>query len=673
MLNWGIVSTGRIAGVFARGVLGSKKGKLVAVASRSLEKAQAWGKDFLGDKADSVKRYGSYEELFADKNVHAVYIATPHHEHPRLAIMACEAKKHVIVEKPIAINHADAMLVIEAARRNGVALMEAFMYRCHPLVAKTIELIKAGEIGQVRAVQSAFSFNMGKNPGWENHRLLNNTLGGGGILDVGCYPVSFTRLIAGAAFGLNNSVDPVDLKATGVIGSTGVDEYAVATAKFVNGSHEILAEWATGVQVNMENVTRIYGDKGKITVGTWVPADTGNKVIVSKGKDTIEHACDADVNVYALEADRLADVVERRAQQADWPAMSWSDTLGNMKTLDRWRQGIGQQYESEKPAARTTPITGKPLAVRSDNFMQYGKLPGLDKPISRLLMGVDNQRLDQFSHAAAMFDDYFERGGNTFDSAYVYGGGQCERALGQWVKSRNLRDKVVILDKGAHTPQCDPVNLTRQLKESLDRLQMDHMDIYMMHRDNLDIPVGEFVDVLNEHKAAGRIKIFGGSNWTTERIEAFNDYARKNGKTGFVAISNNLSLARMVDAPWPGCISVSDPKLMAWHRTTKMPLIPWSSQARGFFTLGDPNNTADKELVRCWYSDDNFKRQARAKELAAKKGVTPIQIALAYVLNQEFPTFALIGPRSIEETRTSFDALKIQLTPQEVRWLNLEA
>jgi aryl-alcohol dehydrogenase-like predicted oxidoreductase len=227
--------------------------------------------------------------------------------------------------------------------------------------------------------------------------------------------------------------------------------------------------------------------------------------------------------------------------------------------------------------------------------------------------------------------------------------------------------------KGAHTPQCDPVNLTKQLKESLDRLQMDHMDIYMMHRDNLDIPVGEFVDVLNEHKAAGRIKIFGGSNWTAERIDALNDYARKNGKTGFVAISNNLSLARMVDAPWPGCISVSDPKLMAWHRTTKMPLIPWSSQARGFFTLGDPNYTADKELVRCWYSEDNFKRQARARELAAKKGVTPIQIALAYVLNQEFPTFALIGPRSIEETRTSFDALKIQLTPQEVRWLNLEA
>jgi aryl-alcohol dehydrogenase-like predicted oxidoreductase len=180
--------------------------------------------------------------------------------------------------------------------------------------------------------------------------------------------------------------------------------------------------------------------------------------------------------------------------------------------------------------------------------------------------------------------------------------------------------------------------------------------------------------VLNEHTRAGRMNVFGGSNWTIDRVEEANAYAKANGLQGFGVVSNNFSLARMVAPPWAGCVSASDPDSRAWFQRTQMPLLAWSSQARGFFIpeRAHPDKTDDAELVRCWYSADNFQRLARVNDLAKKRNVLPINIALAYVLNQPFPTFALIGPRQLSETRTSLPALEIELSPDELRWLNLE-
>jgi aryl-alcohol dehydrogenase-like predicted oxidoreductase len=303
--------------------------------------------------------------------------------------------------------------------------------------------------------------------------------------------------------------------------------------------------------------------------------------------------------------------------------------------------------------------------------MKYGRLPGIDKPISRLVMGADNQ--SSIPQASVMFDDFFERGGTCFDTAYIYGGGVCERILGQWLKNRGVREQVVILDKGAHTPFCTPEHLTSQLYQSLERLQTDYVDLYMMHRDNPDVPVDEFIDVLNEHVRAGRIRAFGGSNWTIARIEAANAYAQSRGLQGFAAISNNFSLARMIEPVWAGCLTASDAESRAWFTKTQTPLFPWSSQARGFFTgRAHPDDHSDPELVRSWYSDDNFQRLERVNELAKQRGVLPINIALAYVLCQPFPTFPLIGPRTLAETRTSLPALDVELSPEEVRWLNGE-
>jgi aryl-alcohol dehydrogenase-like predicted oxidoreductase len=301
--------------------------------------------------------------------------------------------------------------------------------------------------------------------------------------------------------------------------------------------------------------------------------------------------------------------------------------------------------------------------------MTHGTLPGFDKPISRLVLGVDHHLSPEL--APAMFDAFVERGGNCFDTAFAYAGGRCEALLGDWIASRDVRAQAVILDKGGHAPFCNPEDMNRHLLVSLDRLRTDYIDIYMVHRDNPDVPAGEFIDALNRHKSAGRIRAFGGSNWTIPRIEAANGYAAKHGLEGFAAVSNNLSLARMISPLAPGCVSSSDPESRAWFERTQMPLMAWSSQSQGFFTeRAHPTKRSDEELARCWYSEDNWRRRERATGLAAARGVLPTNIALAWVLCQPFPTFAIAGPRTPDELRTTFPALDISLNMNELRALD---
>ena len=469
--------------------------------------------------------------------------------------------------------------------------MEAFMYRCHPQTARLVELIREKAIGEVRVIHASFSFHSGPDT---DRRLLNNALGGGGILDVGCYCASMARLVAGAAQG-KDFADPVELAGFARLHEkTRVDEWAVASLKFAG---DILAQLSTGVQLRQDNAVRIFGSAGSIVVpDPWTPARSGGttKIILQKAGQTAptEILVESPQPLYSIEADTVAAHIAGR--QAPSPAMTWADSLGNMKTLDRWRQAAGVLYDAEKPESNLLPVHRRPLAVRQAHPMKYGRVPGIEKPVSRLVMGVDNQRTMPL--AAVMFDDFFESGGNCFDTAYVYSGGNAEKLLGQWIKNRNIRGQVVILDKGAHTPFCTPKDLTAQFLESLQRLQTDYADIYMMHRDSPQVPVGEFVDVLNEHKRAGRMRAFGGSNWTIERIEAANAYAKSKGLAGFAAVSNNFSLARMVEAPWGGCLAASDARSRQWFTRTQMVLMPWSSQARGFFAgAASPDDLSDKE------------------------------------------------------------------------------
>jgi predicted dehydrogenase/aryl-alcohol dehydrogenase-like predicted oxidoreductase len=660
-LSWGILGTGAIANTFANGLAKSRTGKLVAVGSR-----QQTGADVFAQKHGSISAHGSYEKLLADPNVRAVYISTPHPMHAEWCVKAARAKKHILCEKPLTLNYADAMIVAEAARENGVFLMEAFMYRCHPIMAKLVDLIREGAIGQVSVIDATFSFHAGfKAEG----RLFSNALGGGGILDVGCYATSISRLVAGTALGLPFA-NPTKITGYAKLHpETGTDLYAIASAQFPG---DILAQLATGVGLNQENGLRVFGSTGSIHIPQpYLHAKEGgetNLFLTREGKtETITIKTDA--YLYALEADAVGDAIA--AGRLESPLMPVADTLGNMSALDAWRAAVGLTYKSEEIEASFPTITGEPLRKRADALMPYSSVEGVKIPVSRLILGCDNQQT--MPHATAVFDDFIERGGNTFDTAHIYASGRQERLLGRWIQQRDIRSQVVVLAKGAHTPYCTPEHLTSQFLESLERLRTDYADIYLMHRDNLDVPVGEFVDVLNEHYRAGRMRAFGGSNWSLERLQEAQAYAEKKGLQKFACVSNNFSLARMVDPVWAGCVSATDPAFKKWLTETNTALLAWSSQARGFFTdRAHPDKKDDAEMVRCWYSEDNFQRRERAMELARKKGVEPINIALAYVLGQPFRGFALIGPRIIAETVSTFRGLTVKLTPEELSWLNLE-
>ena len=191
--RWGILGPGSIAHNFADGLKEATSGALLAISSRNSERLRQFG-DQYGIAAS--KRYTSYEALAADPDIDAIYVSTPHPWHAELAIMAMRQGKAVLCEKPAGMNAAEVTAMTEVAAQEGVFFMEAFMYRCHPQIARMVELIRAGEIGTIGHIKATFGFSATRDPA---SRLFDRALGGGGILDVGCYTVSASRLIAGAA------------------------------------------------------------------------------------------------------------------------------------------------------------------------------------------------------------------------------------------------------------------------------------------------------------------------------------------------------------------------------------------------------------------------------------------------------------------------------------------
>jgi predicted dehydrogenase len=345
LLRWGILATGRIAEKFARGVAASKSGCLVAVGSRNAGSARAFAQRH---GIDLRHAHANYEALLADREVDAVYVATPHPMHLEWTIKAARARKHILCEKPIGMNRAEAGQMIAAARENGVFLMEAFMYRCHSQTAKIAELIRGGTLGEICMAQVAFGYNTSFD---SESRAWKNELGGGGILDVGCYPVSFSRFVAGvaeAAVGREEKrfLDPMEMTGAGMTHpETGVDMWTAATLKFESG---MVAQVSCSVGVQQENTARIYGTKGWLhVVEPWSPSRNDGKIarmrLHRQGASAPEEiVVPYQASEYTLEADTVARCV--REGKCEAAQMSWADTLGNAATLDRWLEIAGVLY-----------------------------------------------------------------------------------------------------------------------------------------------------------------------------------------------------------------------------------------------------------------------------------------------------------------------------------------
>ena len=318
--------------------------------------------------------------------------------------------------------------------------------------------------------------------------------------------------------------------------------------------------------------------------------------------------------------------------------------------------------------------------------MKYGSVPGIAKPVARVVQGTAMIRSGEDGdeeRSFALLDEVFAQGGTTFDTAHHYGRGDCERTLGQWVSDRGLREDVVVIGKGAHhnedRKRVTPFDISADLYDSLARLGFDYIDLYLLHRDDPSVPVGPIVEVLNEHKEEGRIHAFGGSNWRPERLREANDYARENGLTPMVASSPNLSLAVQFREPWPDCVSISGEagkEDRLWYGETRMPLFTWSTLAGGFFSghfTRDNLDTFEAELdricVETYCYEENFGRLERAGALAREKGLTVPQVALAYALDQPLEVFALVGCRRGDEFRANVEATGVELTPEEITWL----
>ena len=320
--------------------------------------------------------------------------------------------------------------------------------------------------------------------------------------------------------------------------------------------------------------------------------------------------------------------------------------------------------------------------------MLYGSIAGNPKPVSRVVQGtsigmVNTRNTEQ---AFKLFDDVFAQGITAFDTANQYGEGEVERTLGRWIRSRAIGDKVFVITKGAHHNQdrrrVTPYDITSDLMDSLARLDTGPIDLYLLHRDDPSVPVGPIVEILNEHQRAGRIRAFGGSNWSHERVREANEYATLHGLIPFAASSPHFSLAEQLNPPWRDCIAISGPTgeaARAWYIAQRMPIFAWSGMAGGFLlgkysrdNVGTFSGEGDRLAIHCYASEDNFKRLDRVRALAATREVAVSQVSLAYSLNHPLKPFVLVGHYSSAEAEASVAACDIRLSPAEMEWLDLK-
>lgn len=295
-----------------------------------------------------------------------------------------------------------------------------------------------------------------------------------------------------------------------------------------------------------------------------------------------------------------------------------------------------------------------------------GRVEGISRPVVRLVLGGGGLGVGALvgDRAMALLDDFVARGGNCLDTAHVYGMGASESTIGRWLARWGGRRELVLVTKGAHPPATRPDAVRPQLSETLARLGCEEVDLYLLHRDDPDVPVGEFVDALDEVRALGWTQAVGVSNWSPARLVAAREDARRRGRTPPVALSNHVSLAELTRVPFEGGrgLEVSD---LAELAASGVAVFSWSARAHGYFARSASSGSSDGP----WEGSANAARRARAGELAARRGTTGDLVALAWLLAVSPATFPIVGSRTPEETARFFGALALELNEAEVAWL----
>jgi Predicted oxidoreductases (related to aryl-alcohol dehydrogenases) len=313
-------------------------------------------------------------------------------------------------------------------------------------------------------------------------------------------------------------------------------------------------------------------------------------------------------------------------------------------------------------------------------------LANTDLSVSTLCYGTNmlGWQLDQ-SKSNAILDRFVELGGNFVDSARSYGdwvpdipAGASERAIGAWLKGQNRND-IVIATKGGHFDmragdyrnRVNPVDVSSDLNESLDHLGVDTIDLYWLHMDNPETPVAELIDFLNDAKSAGKIRAFGASNWTSERVLAANDYAKANGKTGFCAIEPFWGLAKPNEAnAMQQGYQLYFEDYGSGFADSGLAVIPYCGQSRGYFSMLAKGDAPDH--LKAFYDNPvNADRLAAAQSLAAKHGVDLADVVLAYLTNQPMQVIPIFGASSPARIEESVRAASLKLSADELAQLKV--
>jgi D-xylose 1-dehydrogenase (NADP+, D-xylono-1,5-lactone-forming) len=311
-VKWGVVSTADINRKFLAGAREADDTELLAVASRDQDRAGAYARESGIERA-----YGSYEALFADPDVEAVYISLPNSMHVEWTVRALEAGKHVLCEKPLSRRPAEVEHAFDVAARNERLLMEGFMYRHNPQTRRLTELVSAGAVGRVRMIRGVFGF-VAHDPA--NVRL-SAKLEGGALMDVGCYCVSGSRLIAG---------EPERVMGEQEIGGDGVDVAFAATMRFPG---EVLAHFDAGLALASRDLFEVVGDQGTLRLeDPWHCVNPGIRLQREDGDERIEID---RANSYRLEAENMSAAIRGRAPLL----LDRADAIGQART-------IGALYES---------------------------------------------------------------------------------------------------------------------------------------------------------------------------------------------------------------------------------------------------------------------------------------------------------------------------------------